>query len=130
MARLRRGAATVELAICLPFLVILVFGAIEASNMIFVKQAITAAAYEGARTAIRSESNNGQAISRTQEFIRVRNIRGTSVRIARQAAGRSRSSRGTPVTVYVTADCNANTVGPSWYFGGRTLAAEVTMVQE
>ena len=35
----RKGAATVELAVCLPMLVILVFGSLSATSMIFMRQA-------------------------------------------------------------------------------------------
>lgn len=44
----RRGSAVVELAICLPIVMALVWGTIELSNSIFVKQTITSAAHEGA----------------------------------------------------------------------------------
>ena len=41
----RRAAAVVELAVCLPLLFTIFFGSIEACNVIFLKQAVTAAAY-------------------------------------------------------------------------------------
>ena len=44
----RRGSAVVELAICLPIVMALVWGTIELSNSIFLKQTITSAAHEGA----------------------------------------------------------------------------------
>ena len=47
----RKGTATVEFAVCLPVLVTIVLGSIEATNAIFLKQHLTAAAYEGARKA-------------------------------------------------------------------------------
>ncbi len=48
----QRGAAAVEFAIILPLLILLIFGAIEFSLMLFNKQVITNAAREGARRAI------------------------------------------------------------------------------
>jgi len=47
-----KGAAAVEFAIILPLLVLIVFGTIEFSLMMFNKQVITNAAREGARAAI------------------------------------------------------------------------------
>ena len=44
----RNGSAVVELAICLPIVMGLVWGTIELSNSIFLKQTITSAAHEGA----------------------------------------------------------------------------------
>lgn len=50
-ARDRGGVAATEFAICLPIIIVLAFGSIEACSMIYMKQAATIAAYEGARTA-------------------------------------------------------------------------------
>ena len=54
--RSRRAVAAAEFAVCLPILVLLVFGSIEASSFIFLKQALSVAAYEGAREAALSNS--------------------------------------------------------------------------
>lgn len=124
----RRAAATVELAVCLPVLITLVFAAIEASNMIFTKQAVTAAAYEGARTAIRPNGTSGAVQARVQEVLQARGVNGTQVAMSPGDVGAA--ARGTRITVTVSAACDANTVGPSWYFTGRTLAVPITMVKE
>lgn len=44
--RKRRGAAVVEFAVCLPVIIIIVFGAIEAASLLFLKQALIQSAYE------------------------------------------------------------------------------------
>ena len=54
----RRGVAATELAVCLPIIVLIVIGTIEASTMVFLKQSLTVAAFQGARQAI---SNNNTA---------------------------------------------------------------------
>jgi Flp pilus assembly protein TadG len=59
VARNRKGAATVELAICLPIMVTVILGSIETTNAIFLKERLTSAAYEGARSA----SSPGQTVS-------------------------------------------------------------------
>ena len=64
--RRQRGMAAVEFAVCLPVLVLLVFGAIEASSFIFLKQALTVAAYEGVRETVRIGSNNANGVDRAQ----------------------------------------------------------------
>jgi Flp pilus assembly protein TadG len=48
----QRGAAAVEFAIILPLLILLIFGTIEFSLLLFNKQVITNAAREGARKAV------------------------------------------------------------------------------
>ena len=69
-----RGSATIELAICLPVLVLLVFGTIEVSNSIFVKQTLTSAAHEGALVGMRSNSTEQQIIDRVDGILASRNV--------------------------------------------------------
>ncbi|MFV9692161.1 MAG: TadE/TadG family type IV pilus assembly protein, partial [Desulfobacteria bacterium] len=45
----KRGVAAVEFAICLPILIVLVFGSIEFGLMFYNKQVITNASREGVR---------------------------------------------------------------------------------
>lgn len=52
MRNRQRGAAAVELAIILPFLVVLVFGMIEFGIMFYDKAVLTNASREGARAGI------------------------------------------------------------------------------
>ncbi len=47
--RRRFGTATLETAVSLPLLVILVFGVIEMANAVFLKQSMNLAAYEAAQ---------------------------------------------------------------------------------
>jgi TadE-like protein len=48
----RRAAAVVEMAMCLPVLMLLLFGAYEFARANMIRHAINAAAYEGARSGI------------------------------------------------------------------------------
>ena len=61
--RSRRGVATVELAVCLPILVVIVLGSIEANSAIFLKQRLTWAAYEAARLVITPGNASSNAIT-------------------------------------------------------------------
>ena len=49
----RTGAAVIEMAICLPVSVFMVFGTIELTGAIFLKQTLTSAAHEGALAGMR-----------------------------------------------------------------------------
>ena len=124
----RRGAAVVELAICLPTLLILVFGSIELTNMIFLKQAITAAAYEGARTAIRTDTNDAQVWTRVNELLAVRNVRQAQIQVAPSLV--DQLPRGTPITVRVSAPISANRLGLTSFITDRMISGAVTMVKE
>ncbi|MFY7877734.1 MAG: TadE/TadG family type IV pilus assembly protein, partial [Pirellula sp.] len=57
----RNGAALIEFAVCLPVLMIMILGSMEASSAIFVKQALTTSAYEGIREAMRTGSTTSVA---------------------------------------------------------------------
>lgn len=54
--QLRRGAAAVEAAVCLPILVLIIIGAIEVSGGIFQEYNAQACAYELSKVALRSQS--------------------------------------------------------------------------
>lgn len=64
--RNRRGAATVELALCLPVLFVVAFGMIETSNVAFIQGRLQAAAYEAARLATRPVTSNATAATSDQ----------------------------------------------------------------
>ena len=49
----RLGAAIVEMAICLPVIVLLTYGTIELAGGLFLKQTLTSAAHEGALAGIK-----------------------------------------------------------------------------
>ncbi|MEZ6111286.1 MAG: pilus assembly protein [Pirellulaceae bacterium] len=66
------GVATLEMAVCLPMLVIITFCSIEAANFI-AKQSLTEAAYEAVRS-LRQQAEQGQGHRRFQEIIDAREI--------------------------------------------------------
>lgn len=56
--RNRNGAATVEFAVVLPLLLLIIFGIIEFGHAFLTQYTISGAAYEGARTAVLPGSTN------------------------------------------------------------------------
>lgn len=126
--RTRKGAAVVELAVCLPIIVMLVFGSIETCNMIFLRQALNASAYEGIRVAVGPDATNQEVIDRCQAVLDARKVKGTKITINRRNV--ARVSPGRPIRVVVSAKCDANAGGPSWFFAGRTLEGHASFVKE
>jgi len=124
----RRGAALVEFAVCLPVIMILILGSMEATSAIFVRQALTTSAYEGIREAIRTGSNSAVATARAQAVLTARQIRSSTIRFTptdvRSAA------RGSRVVIEVSAPYAAN----SPFFGNvvqdRTTTVRSVMVKE
>ena len=123
----RRGVATVELAICLPVILLLVVGAIEGSNFIYLKQAVTAAAYESVQTVTRVEGTKAKAESRATEVLSARSIDQSTVSFT--PANPDTVARGGEVTVSITAPMSANSIGLRWFFDNESVTASVCMLR-
>lgn len=65
----RRGAALVEMAVCLPVFLTIMLGIIELGRAIMVGQLVTNAAREGARLAIVDGSTNSQVTDAVKNFL-------------------------------------------------------------
>ncbi len=57
----RRGVAAVELALCLPVVMMTTLGMIEINNVVYVQTQMQSVAYEGARVATRPTTSSAQA---------------------------------------------------------------------
>ena len=76
-----RGVAAAELAVCLPVVVMLVVATIEACSALFLKQSLTAAAYEGVRTAIEENATTKNVQAACDQILADRKIQGAKVTI-------------------------------------------------
>jgi Flp pilus assembly protein TadG len=123
----RRGVATVELAVCLPVILLLVVGAIEGSNFIFLKQAVTAAAYESAQTVSRGGGTKVKAENRAVQVLSARSIDQPTVTFS--PANPDAVARGQSVTVTISAPVSANSIGLDWFFDNQTVTASVCMLR-
>jgi Flp pilus assembly protein TadG len=127
LERSRRGVATVELAICLPVILLLVVGAIEGSNFIFLKQAVTSAAFESAQVMTRVGGTKVKAESRATEVLSARSIDQSTISFT--PANPDSVARGEQVTVSITAPVSANSIGLRWFFDNETVTASVCMLR-
>lgn len=123
----RSGAAAVETALTLPLLLILVFGSIELSNAVFLKQSLNMAAYEAAKVITRPGDNNALAAARCQEVLAVRKISGYTMTISPTVT--AATPRGTRVTVTVSASESNLSYGPVRYMAGKSMRSIVNMVR-
>ena len=122
-----RGVAAIETALILPLLVILVFGAVELSNAIFMKQSLNMAAYEAAKVITRPGDNNTLATTRCQEVLTVRKISTYTLTIT--PAVTATTARGTQITVTVQAPASNLSYGPLRFMSGRTVRSSAVMVR-
>ena len=124
----RRAAATVELAVCLPVIVILAIGSMESASMIFLRQAMVQSAYESVKEAVKTNGSKATALTRGQEVLAFRDISGESITF--EPSNVDDLAPGTPVTVTVSAPGDANSVIPFGPFKGRTISVSATMLKE
>lgn len=121
-SRLRSGVATVELAICLPVLSLIVFGSIQATNLIFLQHAATAAAYEGSLEMAKGNATSASVQARIQQVLDARGVGNTTIAILPAGTEISSTPTGTLLTIQVTADVRSNTS----IFGFFSMQNQVT----
>jgi Flp pilus assembly protein TadG len=124
--RRRRGAAVVELAICLPLLFTIIFGCIEACNMIFLKQALTAAAYEGALVAVRPGVDEAEVLQRIDDVLTARGISGSAVTIDGPGGVFANIKHGQRFTITIQAPTTENIPPPRLIAGLSNISASMT----
>jgi Flp pilus assembly protein TadG len=126
--------AAVETALMLPLLVLLAFGSIELSNMVFMRQSLAIAAYEGVRAATKPGTAATEADTRIRDVLTSRNITNFSVQYTTTDAAplvvTPVTPRGTMVTVTVSSANGGSDYGPLRLFTGRTIQCQSTMVRQ
>lgn len=126
--RTRRGVAAAELAVCLPIVVLLVLATIESCSALFLKQSLTAAAYEGVRAAIQKGATKGTVQAACQQILDDRRIQSSQVTL--NPSDIASLKPGEYIDVSVSAPCNSNSPVPTAFFRGRTLTAKASMMIE
>lgn len=124
----RRGTAVVELAITLPVFVLILLATIETTTMIFLQQSLELCAYQGARVALIPTSNTAKVSGVCTTILADRNVKSAAVTIS--PANYESSPYGTLIRVRVTAPCNSNSPFSPWFYGGKSLTGEVTLMKE
>ena len=123
----RHGIAAVELAVCLPVLVLLMLGAIESSNIIFLRQAMVQSSYEAVKLAARPDATAAEAISRAESVLTARQIDGHAVTL--NPTNTQSLARGADIVATVTAPLDANRLVPFTPFSGQTISVSLTAVK-
>ncbi|MCA9198033.1 MAG: pilus assembly protein [Planctomycetales bacterium] len=123
----RKAAALVELAVCLPAIVALTFGTIEATTMMFLKQSLAITAYEGVRVAIKKGTSTTDVENACNQILTSRRIQNSNITI--EPASLTGVSPGEEVMVRISAPVQDNSVMQLRFFTG-SISAEVCMVRE
>lgn len=126
----RRGVATVEFAFALPALLALTIGTIDLCSMMFLKESITLAAYEGARRGVGRGRTNADVEARVREFLNERNINFDGNPCAFSSPNFNNAETLENVTTTVTVPVAGNLLIPSVFWGETQLSAQVTLRKE
>ena len=105
---------TTEVAVCLPIILLIFVGCIEVCGMIYLKQAVSIAAYEGARTANAMGATTEDVESTCHQVLVDRGIIGGSITTSPSEV--ASVSSGDHFTVTCTAPCAPNSLVPLWAF--------------
>ena len=127
-ARWRTGGAVVELAICLPLIILLVFAALEGANMLFLRQAAVQACYEAAKEAAKSNGSEANARQLAQQILDAR--RATNATIRFTPANTDNLPEGRPFTVSVEVPGASRSITGIGPFQGIIVSADATMQKE
>jgi hypothetical protein len=124
----RRGVAATEFAVCLPVLVLILLGVIETCSMIFLKQSLSVAAYEGGHVAVAPDGTPALVRSTCASILADRRVRGATVDIV--PGNLSAVAAGDYFEVRVSAPTGPNAILPLSFFRGQTLRASATLMKE
>jgi len=128
--RSRRGAAIVEAALCIPIIILLMFGTLEICAGYYLQESLTIAAYEGARTAARQDANPADVRQYVLDLLEDRGVDIGDGDVVITPSTFTNQRALDPVTVRVSAPTAGNSIFAFQYIANRTLEAEVTFAFE
>ena len=88
-------------------LVLIVFGSIQACNLIYLKHGAVTAAYEGTLELAKRNATNSSVTARAQQVLDARGVAQATIRLI-GASDVATMSPGDPLTIEVTADVIPN----------------------
>jgi len=124
----RRGVAAAEFAVCLPVLILLLLGMIEACSMVFLKQSLAVTAYEGAHTAVMPGATAAEVRTTCEGILADRRVQGGTIELL--PANLQALPEGQYFEVRISAPTDRNAILPGRFFTGRTLTSSAVMMKE
>ena len=126
--RNRKGAAVVEFAVCLPLILLVMLGSIEAANMMFLRQALVQSSYEGAKAAIKNDVDNATVEEIASLVAAGRRLENFSVRTI--PADITSVAPGEMIRVISSAPVDSNSFITGTVFRSFDIEATAVMVKE
>ncbi|MDG2014695.1 MAG: pilus assembly protein [Pirellulaceae bacterium] len=123
-----RAAATIELAVCLPLIMLVTFGGIEAASFLFTKQTMVCAAYEGIKVAVQPGASLQDVTDASQAVLDGRLLKETEISV--NPENLDDVPRGGLIELIITAPGDANSIISMGPFKGKQLSVSAVMVKE
>jgi len=115
----------------LPALIILTLGTLDLCSLMFLKETVVLAAYEGAREGVNRGQTDADCVSRVVELLDERGVtHGGAGAVSITGASFDSAETLEHVTVTVTVPAAGNLLIPSAMFDGMDVSASVTMRKE
>lgn len=108
----RRGSAVVEFAMVMPVLFVLIYGSIEASNLLYLQQAITETAYDGALRASRPGATDEDVQAEIESLLESRGITPALIEVGDSVHLIEDVPAGEVFTVFIKVDTASHLVSP------------------
>lgn len=124
----KSGAACVELAVCLPILILLSVNVIELCSMIFIKQSLAIAAYETAHQALQRKATAASSIAVGMAILNQRHVNNASITIS--PSDINNVPEGEYFTVVVSTNASDNRLFAVGTYGALKLEVSVTAMKE
>ena len=125
---IRNGEAAVEAALCIPVVILVMFGTLETCSGIFLNESLKIVAYEGARVGVRRGATFASVQERCEEVLAARNVTGAAITIS--PSNFESLAALEPITVTVTAPYAGNSALAFSIFELRDSTASVAMMRE
>jgi len=109
----------------MPVLALLVFGGIQACDLIYLKHSLTAAAYEGTLEVNKASAANADVQARIQQVLDARGITNTTAKILPAGTQVNQVPPGTTITLAVEADTSPNLLLSSFFFTPAKMTGQV-----
>ena len=122
----RRGALTVEFALTLPLVFMLLFGAIEFLYVNMIRCSAETAAYEGARRGVVPGATAANATAAAQEILDAVGTRNEKITVTPSTITPTTPS----VTVTIEVPLDSNSLISPRYMRGKTLRKTCTLQRE
>lgn len=122
----RRGGAVVELALVMPVLFVLIYGSIEASNLLYLQQAITETAYDGALRASRPGATDADVHAEIEALLEARGITPALIEVGDSVNLIEDVPAGEIFTVFIKVDTASHLVSPKVFANFTQIEVRVT----